>query len=83
MNTSSSFKFVKFFLNSFIVHFCNNGLDLNPLPAESTLTKVVDAPYPIPPLCILIETIFPDEFNSGTSLASDPIPNTTNSGGEL
>ena len=83
MNTSSSFKFFKFFLNSFIVHFCNNGLDLNPLPAESTLTKVVDTPYPIPPLYILTETILPDEFNSGTSLASDPIPNITKFGGEL
>ena len=83
MKTSSSFKFNKFFLNSLTVHLCREGLDLNPFPEESTLTKVVDDPYPIPPLWILTETIFPDEFISGVSFASDPIPNTTKSGGEL
>ena len=83
MNTSSSFKLSRFFETSLTVHFCMTGSTLIPFPAASTLTKVVDTPYPMPPLWIFTETIFPEEFNSGVSLASDPIPKTTKSGGEL
>ena len=83
IKTSSSFKFNKFFLNSFIVHFCKTGSVLTPFPAASTLTKVDDTPYPTPPLCIFTEIILPAEFIWGTNFASDPTPETTRSGGEL
>jgi len=83
MNTSSSFKFDKFFLNSFTLHFWRYGLNPAPFPDASTLTVVVVAPYPIPPLSIFTDVIVPDEFIWGTNFASDPIPNTTKSGGEL
>ena len=83
MKTSSSFKFNSFFFISLIVHDCKTGSPLNPFPAGSILMNVDDTPYPIPPLWILTETILPAEFNSGVNLASDPIPNTTRSGGEL
>ena len=40
MNTSSSFKFDKFFLNSFTLHLWISGLNLDPFPDASTLTEV-------------------------------------------
>ena len=80
---SSSFKLSRFLATSFTVHFWIDGSTLTPLPAESILTKVLDTPYPTPLLWILTETILPEEFNSGVNLASEPIPNTTKSGGEL
>ena len=83
MKTSSSFKLSKFLLYSFTVHVWTFGLNLTNCPDASTLTVVDVTPYPIPPLWILTETIFPEEFSSGTNFASVPSPKTTKSGGEL
>ena len=62
MNTSSSFKFVKFFLKLLILHFWMTGLNTEFFPDASTLTVVVEVPYPIPLLSMLTEVIVPDEL---------------------
>ena len=83
IKTSSSFKFNKFLLNSLTVQVWILGWNFTDCPAGSTLTLVEVAPYPIPLLWILTETILPDELSSGVNFASVPSPKTTKSGGEL
>jgi len=51
-------------------------------PDDSTFNEVVDAPYPIPPLIILTDLIWPSTI-SGTNSAPVPIPVTEILGGVL
>ena len=82
MNTSESSMLIKFFLTSFTCHVLRLTLKIANSPADSTLSEVVEAPYPIPPFIILTDLIWPSTI-SGTNSAPVPIPVTEILGGVL
>ena len=57
MNTSDESILVKFFLTSFTCHVVRFDWKIANSPEDSTLSEVVDAPYPIPALIILTDLI--------------------------
>ena len=57
MNTSESSILVKFFLTSFTCHVLRFDWKIANSPADSTLSEVVEAPYPIPAFIILTDLI--------------------------
>ena len=82
MNTSESSIFVKFFLTSFTCHVLRFAWNIANSPADSTLSEVVEAPYPTPLFIILTDLIWPPTI-SGTNSAPVPIPVTEMLGGVL
>ena len=57
MNTSESSIFVKFFLTSFTCQVLRLDWNIANSPAASTLSEVVEAPYPTPLFIILTDLI--------------------------
>ena len=82
MNTSESSIFVKFFLTSFTCQVLRLDWNIANSPAASTLSEVVEAPYPTPLFIILTDLIWPPTI-SGTNSAPVPIPVTEILGGVL